>query len=521
MLIRKRDNMKINHLLLSIFIFCGSLSYGQNNPITNKISEYVSLFNEQDDEAVVNLIPNKDSYDWIARNVPLFECPDTDIERTYYFRWWSYRKHIKGTPDGTIVTEFIEPVKHAARHNAISCALGHHIYEGRWLRDNAFLKEYVDFWLYKADVGESRPRFHQFSSWLPDALMAYHKVVPIEEYLTSRLDDLDKDYEKWEETRQLDNGLFWQHDVKDGMEESVSGGRREENMRPTINSYMVANARSLSQIAAWAGNTALVDKYDKKSAEIRTKLLDSLWDKEDQFFKTRLETGELHPAREAIGFIPWYFHIPDDKKSHAVAWNQVIDTAGFDAPWGLTTAERREPTFRTRGSGHGCEWDGPIWPFATSQTLRGMANLLADYKHHARVNKSHFYDHVQQYAKSHVMDGKPYIGEYQDEKTGYWLKGDHPRSKFYNHSTYADLIIQDLIGVKPQLDHVLELKPLIPEGKWDYFALTNLHYQGREIAIYWDKRGDRYNKGKGLSVFVDGQKMGHSKKLKNIKVDLN
>src|SRR5690606_40516549 len=97
------------------------------------------------------------------RRVLFRSCPDSAIEETYYFRWWSYRKHIKETPSGTIVTEFIEPVSHAGKYNSISCALGHHIYEGRWLRNSDFLKEYVDFFMYHADEGENRPRFHQFS----------------------------------------------------------------------------------------------------------------------------------------------------------------------------------------------------------------------------------------------------------------------------------------------------------------------------------------------------------------------
>ena len=27
-----------------------------------------------------------------------------------------------------------------------------------------------------------------------------------------------------------------------------------------------------------------------------------------------------------------------------------------------------------------CEWDGAVWPFATSQTLGALANVLRDYK---------------------------------------------------------------------------------------------------------------------------------------------
>lgn len=486
--------------------------------LETKLDNYVSQFNKDDNEAVVNMIDNQRSAQWMKSNIPLLDVPDSAVEQIYYFRWWSFRKHIKHTPQGIIVTEFIEPVKHGARYNAISCALGHHLYEGRWLRNNDFLKEYVDFWLYYADLGESKPRFHQFSSWLPDALLAYYKVEQDQGYLLSRIDDLDKDLDKWEAERKLPNGLFWQHDVKDGMEESVSGGRREENMRPTINSYMHGNAVAMVEIAKLAGRGDLQQKYAQKAKLYKDNVVDSLWDAEDNFFKTKLENGRLHTAREAIGFIPWYFNIPPDNGTYAKAWQQIADTSGFNAPWGLTTAERREPTFRTRGSGHGCEWDGALWPFATSQTLRGMANFLADYKHHAGVDVAGFYNEVSKYAKSHVMYGKPYIGEYQDERTGEWLKGDHPRSKFYNHSTFADVVIQDLIGFKPLLTKGFELKPLIPEGVWDYFALEQVRYQGKDVSIYWDKTGNRYKKGKGLLVYVDGKLVAKSAKLKNLKI---
>mgnify|MGYP003575253451 FL=1 len=251
--------MKINIVVLA-FLFC-SLHAKAQEKLREKLQTYVREFNANDSEAVVNNIPNKDAYDWMLTNIPLLDCPDKEIEQTYYFRWWSYRKHIKSSPEGILVTEFIEPVKHAGKYNSISCALGHHLYEGRWLKNNAFLKEYIDFWLYHADKGQSIRRFHQFSSWLPDALLAYYKVSPDDYYLKGRLLDLDKDFEKWEEERKSKNGLFWQYDVQDGMEESVSGGRKVHNMRPSINSYMYGNAVAIASIAKLASNKELETKY--------------------------------------------------------------------------------------------------------------------------------------------------------------------------------------------------------------------------------------------------------------------
>jgi len=64
------------------------------------------------------------------------------------------------------------------------------------------------------------------------------------------------------------------------------------------------------------------------------------------------------------------------------------------------------------------------------------------------------------------------------------------------------------------------VKPLVPSGKWPYFALQNISYKGRTVAVFWDERGDRYNKGKGLHVFVDGKRMAHAKKLRSMTVNL-
>ena len=70
------------------------------------LSTYVRRFNACDEETVTNAFPNAVSEKFLAENVPLFACPDREIERTYYFRWWTYRKHLrKGKKGGWRVTE--------------------------------------------------------------------------------------------------------------------------------------------------------------------------------------------------------------------------------------------------------------------------------------------------------------------------------------------------------------------------------------------------------------------------------
>ena len=152
----------------------------------------------------------------------------------------------------------------------------------------------------------------------------------------------------------------------------------------------------------------------------------------------------LYIVREAIGFIPWYFSLPEPGRGHERAWAQLRDDGGFRAPFGITTAERRHPEFRSHGTGT-CEWDGAVWPFATSQTLTALGNVLRDYPQDV-VDRRDYLDAFLSYVRSQRMNGRTYIGEYLCERTGAWLKGDHPRSRWYNHSTFADLVIAGLAG---------------------------------------------------------------------------
>lgn len=493
-----------------------SLPLGLQAQHTEKLKKYVTRFNTQDQETVKNYIDNEHAYEWLAANIPLLDCPDTTIEQTYYYRWWTFRKHLKQTPDGFIFTEFITPVKHAGRFNALSCAFGHHVYEGRWLRDTQYVNQYIRYWYYK-DAAQPAPRFHQFSSWAADAVYERFLTDGDSSFIIGLLHPMDMDYRKWEQEKAAPDGLFWQFDVKDGMEESITGSRKEKHVRPSISSYMYGNAVALQQVALMAHNDTLKTRYQQEADRIKLLITAQLWDQQESFYKVGLVKGGLSDAREEIGFIPWYFNAAPDKATYAKAWDQLIDTLGFDAPWGITTAERRHPAFRSHGSG-GCEWDGALWPFATTQTLKGLANLLTDYHAHGRMNTSVYYKTLNTYARSHQKNGVPYLGEYQDEKTGYWLKGDDPRSSYYNHSGFCDLVINDLIGLKPAAGNVLELKPLIPRGKWDWFCLEQVPYHGHLLTIRWDKTGKKYGKGKGLYVLADGKEIYHGSRLQAIKI---
>lgn len=478
---------------------------------SDDFKHYVDYFNRMEDENIVQAIPNSEAWDWMKTNIPLFECPQDNFEEMFYFRWWTLRKHIKETPEGYAFTEFLVQRPYADKFNLISCALGHHIMEARWLHDPKYLDQYVHVW-FRGNSGKPMDKLLKFSSWTADALCQKYLVDDNEVYLTDMLPALKVEYSNWEKEKRLSNGLFWQYDVRDGMEEQISGGRKVKNARPTINSYLFGNAQAISKIARMAGDQTVSALFRAKADTLKRLIEEKLWDQESQFFETVKEDGSFAKVREEIGFIPWYFNLPG--KRHEQAWAQIKTEKGFLAPFGLTTAERSHPLFRTHGCCN-CEWDGAIWPFASSQTLTGMANWI-NRDETSVVNDSVYFSQLEKYVESQYRRGRPYVGEYLDEVTGAWLKGDEERSRYYNHSTFNDLIITGLVGLRPREGSQIEVNPLIPEGKWDWFCLDNVRYHNHILTIYWDQDGTHYRRGKGLFVLVDGREVGHATLLQRL-----
>jgi hypothetical protein len=515
--IKNKIRIKIKKIVLVLGILSGvELSNAEELAVLKPgaFAHHIEYFNKMEDENVTNLISNAKSWEWLRENVPAFECSDREVEEMYWFRWWSFRKHLKNTPKGHVITEFLTGVSHAGEFNTISCATGFHIMEGRWLRNQQYIDDYTMFWL-RGSTNKPAPHFHRFSSWFASAVYDRYLANGNASFLTNILDDLVADYRLWEQERGT-NGLFWQFDVRDGMEESISGSRTNRNLRPTINSYMFANARAIAAIARLANNPKITSEFDAKAAELKRLTQETLWDGEAKFFKVRLDNGNYSSAREETGFVPWMFNLPDSGKGYESAWAQLTDVKGFDAPFGITTAERRHPKFRSRGVGT-CEWDGAVWPFATSQTLYGLANVLhVGQASRLSLTSEDYYSAFLTYVRSQHAEGKPYIGEYLDEVTGGWINGRNGRSRNYNHSTFADLLITGVIGLRPRADETVEVHPLLPAETWDWFCLDGVKYHGQMLTVFWDKDGSRYNRGAGLRVLVNGKEIARSDKLERI-----
>jgi hypothetical protein len=159
-------------------------------------------------------------------------------------------------------------------------------------------------------------------------------------------------------------------------------------------------------------------------------------------------------------------------------------------------------------------------------TLTAMANVLNRSPQDAITPRDYF-DTLMTYVKSQhrkLDDGRviPWIDENLDPFTGVWHARDlkirkgafYGRGDHYNHSSFADLVITGLIGLRPREDSAVDVRPLVPEGTWDWFCLDGVPYHGRLLTILWDRTGARFHKGQGLRVFAAGREIAHRATLR-------
>ena len=93
-------NLAIYFVCLFVFVTLWFNTSAQTKPFILKQSSfrhYVDYFNKMEDENIKQAIPNDSAWNWMKKNIPLFECPQQNFEEIYYYRWWTLRKHIKKT----------------------------------------------------------------------------------------------------------------------------------------------------------------------------------------------------------------------------------------------------------------------------------------------------------------------------------------------------------------------------------------------------------------------------------------
>jgi hypothetical protein len=156
---------------------------------------------------------NTSTYEWAVENLPFFDTDDEDLVSAYYFRIKTYKSHIIETDyvDAPFVLSEFGPAVHwGGAFGTINAAAGHHIHEGRWIRDKRVMDSEIGFWFgrhHHANGTRGQGGSDAYSSWIISSALERAHVLGN----TALLTDLLPQFAQWWEGRAI-SGPQWRMD---------------------------------------------------------------------------------------------------------------------------------------------------------------------------------------------------------------------------------------------------------------------------------------------------------------------
>lgn len=376
-----------------------------------------------------------------------------------------------------------------------------------------------------------------FTDYMADSTWTRYLVDGDESRVTAHLDAMIALYDEWNDKLDTSKGLYWIEPLADATEYTISsidasGGEDGfgggEAFRPSINSYMWANFRAIASIANLTGQSDVSTAYVERAAELKERFQTDIWNDTLSHFIDRhytatefVEYWQPIRGRELVGLVPWMFSMPDDDVKYSVAWEHLLDSEELSGSSGMRTVGpsyeyyMRQYRYDAPTGLRECQWNGPVWPYQTTQVLLGLANLLENYNQ-TSISRSDYLNELRRYTKLHYQNGTLDLEEdYEPDKPGPIV--GLARSHHYFHSGYNDIIISGLVGIRPQADDSIVIESMLPaDSDITHFRLQDVSYHGHSIAVQWDADGSHYGQKSGLTLEVDGEEAASSSKLERL-----
>ncbi len=498
---------------------------------------------------------------WFDANVPHFDCSDPWVRKMYDHRAYVLRKNMLDPKLGRMQwpTQSEGRWRSTWYPNVISYGAGHQVREARWLRDPRYWEGHLRTWaenakpdgVYPSHVTPGGPSDGQYTDWITSTAWEGHLVHPDRAFLAQVVNRLAANVRGWQKVYDPDgDGLllvdshWWT-----GMEYQPSffafsdykpskdfyqPARPVGLERVDLTAYNYGNAMAVARIYRLLGQPEKAEEFDELAAKIAAAVATKMWRPEKRFFYSlRADDDAVADVKEVIGVYPFYFGMLPWGKGYESAWASILDPKQFWTTWPVASASKECPAYSQTnwpgdGRAAGCMWNGPTWPHANSLVMTAMARTLRASRDHnvadSPLKKEHLWTLFLSFTKAQYRDRDirhPWTGEFYDGDTGRWKTAERD----YNHSTWLDILIPELIGVVPRDDDVLEVDPLLPEGALNHFILDGLRYHGHDVTIVWDAPAagspDRYADGrKGLSIYLDGRLMATAPGLSRLQVPL-
>lgn len=499
---------------------------------------------------------------WFDANVAAFDCSDELVRKMYYHRAYVLRKNMLEPRLGVMKwpTQSEGRWRSAWYANVISYGAAHQVREARWLADPRYWKGHLRTWaynpkpdgVYPSHVTPAGPAGGQYTDWISSSGWDGALVHPDKAFLAEVVDKLAENTRSWQAVYDADGDGLLMVDSHwwTGMEYQPSFFYFSDYQtspdfyqprevvpleRVDLTAYNFGNATNVARIYRALGQAEKAKEFEELAAKIQAAVASKMWQADKGFFYSlRASDDAVADVKEIVGVYPFYFGMLPAGEGYEAAWASILDPEQFWTPWPVASASKQCPAYsqtgwpQADGRAATCMWNGPTWPHANAIVLTAMARTLrADRElseeKRSPLKRETLWELFSSFTKAQYRDQDPtypWTGEFYNGETAGWKTAERD----YNHSTWLDILIPEVIGLVPRADDVLEVDPLLPEGALSYFVLDGQRYRGHDVTIVWDAPGDEmdlHDDGRsGLDVYLDGKVVASAEGLGRLRVDM-
>ncbi len=250
--------------------------------------------------------------------------------------------------------------------------------------------------------------------------------------------------------------------------------------------YHYKNVLGLARLCKVVGDSDSIG-YEKMADEIRSDVLNKMWDEETGFFyDLHYQTDEKAMVKNIVGIYPYWADITE--KKHLRGLTCLFDEKQFNTPCPFPSVSRECKAYRPEGGWmgsflkgrDGCVWCGPSWPYTTGIAIDAIG---IQSKRNGHCFDRQFGYYLREYSLQHFRDRdieKPYLVEHYNAETGEPLSDEVD----YNHSFYIDLIISHVAGIQIG-EEGIRFDPI--DIGLDYFKLENVIIRGDSYTVSYRK----------------------------------
>ncbi len=473
---------------------------------------------------------------WWADNLPYLQTPESNLDKTLFYRWWLLRFNFLDAVVPGNDYQFPVAIEGVLGYdNAIVLTTGMFIDDLKYLRDPTAA---YGSWLgagetagggkYVDNPGAPENWSNSYAQYLSAAAWRAYQVhggppaiaAQLARYASADVDALLRAYDR------NGNGLIeydWAAMTgNDADAVSFDWAKRhgQARMDRSESAYVYANALAAAQAAQLAGDTVTATRMQALAAKIRRAVLQVLWQdhsasadsmglhgdllKQRQAEDARLpvdwkETNNYYPF--SVGLMPKRGD-PDDDPKYVRALRLFADARQFPL-FPFYTANQAD--LHARGG----DGSNNFSVINATVAFRLLGSVLRDYPS-PYLDASSYRKLLYWNAWAHDIDGD---NRYPDQNE-FWAEGSAAdggkigyRSWIHHTQLGASnfTVIEDAMGLRPRSDAMIELYPI--DIGWDHFVADHLRYRDRDLSIVWDRDGRHYAGAapKGYSLYLDGK----------------